>query len=85
MRTPNWVGDAVMSTPALRALRKLYPAARITLLARSYVAQIYDGGPWFDETLLYERDGEHHDERVPERLVEGGHHHVDEDEREDEA
>jgi len=59
VRTPNWVGDAVMSTPCLRALRNLYPSAKITLLARSYVCEIYNHAPWFDEIISYEREGKH--------------------------
>ena len=33
MRGLNWLGDAVMSTPALLRLRQARPAARITLLS----------------------------------------------------
>ncbi|MSO18975.1 MAG: lipopolysaccharide heptosyltransferase II [Acidobacteria bacterium] len=41
VRVPNWVGDAVMSLPALRALRAALPEARITLLARPWVRDVY--------------------------------------------
>ena len=37
----NWVGDAVLSLAALRALRARYPEAHITLLARPWVADVY--------------------------------------------
>jgi heptosyltransferase-2 len=48
---PNWVGDVVMATPALAALRRQYPRARITGVLRPYVAGVLEGGDWFDETL----------------------------------
>lgn len=48
---PSWIGDAVMATPTLRALRQLYPAARITALARSTVRPILDGCPWVDRMI----------------------------------
>ena len=50
---PNWVGDAVMATPTLRALRELYPAAHISYLLRRYVKPIYEGLPWADRLITY--------------------------------
>lgn len=46
---PNWVGDAVMATPALVALRARFPDARITALARPYVCEVLEGHPAIDE------------------------------------
>jgi heptosyltransferase II len=45
---PNWVGDAVMATPALRALRGRFPAERIVGVARPSVRQTLDPNPWID-------------------------------------
>lgn len=50
---PNWVGDAVMATPTLRALRELYPAAHFSYLMRRYVKPIYNGMPWADKLVTY--------------------------------
>lgn len=50
---PNWVGDAVMATPALRALRKLYPQSHISYLLRRYVKPIYTAMPWADKLITY--------------------------------
>ena len=41
VRATNWVGDAVMSLPALRAIRTRFQRAQITVLARPSVADIY--------------------------------------------
>jgi heptosyltransferase II len=41
VRVPNWVGDAVMTLPALRALRAALPEAQVTLLARAWVRDVY--------------------------------------------
>ena len=54
IRTPNWVGDAVMSTPFLRAVRKNFPHARITLLAKPWVAPVYENNPHIDRVLFYD-------------------------------
>jgi heptosyltransferase II len=50
---PNWVGDAVMATPTLRALRESFPAAHISYLLRRYVKPIYEGLPWGDRLITY--------------------------------
>lgn len=49
---PSWVGDAAMATPALRALRELYPESRITYLLREYVRPVIDGAPWHDRLIV---------------------------------
>jgi heptosyltransferase-2 len=41
VRCPNWIGDVVLSLPALRDLRRGFPNARMTVLARPWVAEIY--------------------------------------------
>ena len=58
VRCPNWVGDTVMATPALRCLRENYPAARIVLLLRPYVREVVEAAPWFDEVIEIPRGGE---------------------------
>jgi len=50
---PSWVGDAVMATPTLRALRQRYPEARISYLMRRYVKPVYTGMPWADRLITY--------------------------------
>ncbi len=51
---PNWVGDTVMATPTLRALRNhLGPAARITGILRPYLADVLAGTHWLDEQIFY--------------------------------
>src|SRR5271165_3047966 len=53
VRATNWVGDAVMSLPALQALRERHPAARISILARPWVADLYAREPFCDEVIPY--------------------------------
>ena len=45
---PSWLGDTVMATPTIRALRHLYPAADMTALVRATVRPILDACPWID-------------------------------------
>lgn len=55
---PNWIGDVVMATPTLRALRSHFEAAHITGIMRPYVAEVLRGSSLLDETLLYNRRSE---------------------------
>jgi heptosyltransferase II len=49
---PNMIGDGVMATPTLRALRKGFARARITGVMKPLVATTLAGGPWLDEQIL---------------------------------
>jgi heptosyltransferase-2 len=42
VRAPNWIGDAVLSLPALRDVRSNFPGARLEVLARDWVAPVYE-------------------------------------------
>ncbi len=53
IRSPNWVGDVVMATPAFRCIRSGLPGARIVLLVRESVADVLRGAPWFDHVITY--------------------------------
>ncbi len=37
---PNWIGDAVMATPALRALRSHFAESRLIGVMKPYVAKV---------------------------------------------
>ena len=54
IRATNWIGDAVMTVPAVQAIRKSYPEAHISLLAKPWVSEIFQENPDIDETILYE-------------------------------
>jgi heptosyltransferase-2 len=59
VRAPNWIGDAVMATPTLAALRAGLPGVRITVLAQSAVAEALVGHPAIDEVVIDEHRGAH--------------------------
>ena len=56
---PSWIGDAVMSLGALRNLRTRYPEARLTVLARPWVVDLYQGCEAVDDYLEYDYRGRH--------------------------
>jgi len=51
---PNWIGDAVMATPALRAIRRKHGAGKIIGIMRPHIAPVFAGSGWFDELWVYD-------------------------------
>ena len=56
---PSWVGDLVMATPTLRAIRENNPAAHIALLVRPQVREVIEGLPYYDEIIDYDSKSLH--------------------------
>ena len=48
VRGTNWVGDAVMTVPALRELRKLFPHTHLTLATRSWAQELFAEADFID-------------------------------------
>ena len=51
VRGTNWIGDAVMTIPALRKLRGLFPDARLTLQTRAWAEDIFRDSGIVDEII----------------------------------
>ena len=69
VRATNWVGDAIMALPALRAVRKRFPEASIAIVARPYVADIYRDQGICDHLVPYDPKGLHAGLSGRERLA----------------
>ena len=48
---PNWLGDAAMSTPALRALHRGFPEAPLTVVGRAGVCELVEGLSYIETTV----------------------------------
>lgn len=48
LRAPNWLGDAAVATPAMRAIRAKFPDAVITVMARPSVAGVFASAKFVD-------------------------------------
>jgi heptosyltransferase II len=55
VRATNWLGDAVMTLPALRAVRGIFSHAHLAVIARPSVAGIYARESYVDEVIIYSR------------------------------
>lgn len=54
---PNWIGDVVMATPALRAVRDRFPSDEIIGVMRPYVSDVLAGTGLLDRTIFYNPRG----------------------------
>lgn len=59
IRSTNWIGDAIITTPAVRTIRQNFPEARISILALPWVADVFKASPYVDEVILYQKKKEH--------------------------
>lgn len=57
VRGTNWVGDAMMTVPALREIRRLFPEAHITLATRPWAKGLFSGAEFIDELQVHEGSG----------------------------
>ncbi len=60
IRSVNWIGDAVMTTPAISVIREYFPHAEITILANAMVSQLFLHHPGIDAIITFDRQGKHH-------------------------
>ena len=59
VRATNWIGDAIMSLPALDALRDRFPDSEIVVVAKPWVAELYSNHPADFRIMVYDAPGEH--------------------------
>jgi heptosyltransferase-2 len=59
VRATNWVGDAVISLPALEALKHRYPETEIVLVAKPWMSELYSNHPAAHRQIVYDSEGQH--------------------------
>jgi heptosyltransferase II len=59
IRGTNWIGDVVMTLPAVAAIRKTWPCAKISVLAKPWVSEVYRLSPDVDEIIVFQEPGRH--------------------------
>jgi len=53
------IGDLLLSTPVIYALRQKYPQAYISVMVAPYAKDIIEANPYLDEIIVYDKDGKH--------------------------
>lgn len=51
------IGDVILSTPAIKALKEAYPDSYIAFMVRPYARDIVEGNPYLDEVIIYDKNG----------------------------
>ena len=53
---PNWIGDAVMSAPAISQIKEGFPSARITVIGLPHISELFYESPYVDEIQVYKNN-----------------------------
>ncbi|MFH0731985.1 MAG: glycosyltransferase family 9 protein [Candidatus Omnitrophota bacterium] len=53
------IGDVLLTTPAIEAVRKKFPLAHIACVVQPYAKDIVDGNPFIDEVIVYDKNSQH--------------------------
>ncbi len=56
IKSTNWIGDVVISLPAVKAIRKIYPDSSITILCKSYLEEIYKNLGFIDNVTCMDNN-----------------------------
>ena len=67
---PRWVGDVVMATPMLRAVKEHFgTGAEVTGVLKPMFADLLAGTPWLDRMIFYDRRGKDRSTRFALSLI----------------
>lgn len=53
------IGDVVLSTPVIKAVRDAYPDSHIAMMVRPHAREIVEGNPYLSEVIIYDKGGAH--------------------------
>ena len=51
------IGDVILSTPVIRALRRAYPEGYLGMMVRPEHRELVEGNPDLDTVILYDKKG----------------------------
>ncbi len=69
VRATNWIGDAILSLPALRAIRTRYPEAEVAVLAKPWVSALYERERSIDRVIPLRGEPGARDWKAKARLI----------------
>ena len=69
MQTGGWIGDMILLTPAVRALRAAFPPAKISMLVNPLVGDLMKRNPYLTHVIVYDKRGKQKGVRQMLRMV----------------
>jgi len=69
IRSTNWIGDAIITTPAVKTIRQNFPHAKISILAKPWVKDVFAANPYIDHIIVYDSMHSHKGLRGQVRLA----------------
>lgn len=55
----NWFGDAIMTTPALKAIKEKFPLSFLAVMAPDRVREVFSDNPYVDEVIIFDEKKNH--------------------------
>jgi len=55
----NWLGDAILTTPVFKALKKKFPSSYVGVMAVERVKGVFDDNPYIDEVVVFDEKSQH--------------------------
>jgi len=55
----NWFGDAIMTTPALKAIKEKFPLSFVAVMAPDRVREVFSDNPYADEVIIFDEKKSH--------------------------
>lgn len=55
----NWFGDAIMTTPALKAIKEKFPSSFLAIMAPERVKDVFSNNPYVDEVIIFDEKKNH--------------------------
>ncbi len=56
IRGTNWIGDSIMSIPAMREVRRIFPDSNITLHTRSWSEGLFSNASFIDDIISFKKN-----------------------------
>jgi len=55
----NWLGDAIMTLPAFKAIKEKFPLSSVAVMAPDRVKDVFSDNPYIDEVIIFNEKKEH--------------------------